>query len=224
MMCPHVRAAGPTLALLACVSFLTACGPVLDTQLKMFRESDALLAHGRYEEAVASYGELIEHYPASGLADDAYLRIAYVLLLRKDPTRSWPGWSGADYRAARDTLGALLARYPRSDRTLETRNWILLLDAYVALAGERRAASDSIAELVSARRGNDAAHAGLEAELATARVQADRVRAKADSLEMANRRMVGRNAELNAELRRIREETERMRRVLIELERRSGGM
>ena len=213
---------------LACAAIaallLVACGPVLDTQIKMFREADALLAQGRYEEAIGSYGEFVTHYPASDLADDAYVRIGYVLLHRQDPQRTWPGWSGANYRAARDTFAALLRRYPGSDRTLEARNWVLLLDEYLTLAGERSARLDSVARLLPTTRGSDATHGRLEAQLILEQRRAARLGARADSLEAANRRMAGRNAELSAEVRRIRAETERMRRLLIDLERRSGDL
>ncbi len=216
------RPAGLWAAFVVAVS-LAACGPIFDSQVKAFAEADGLLAAGRYEQAIRAYDAFARTYPGSHLADDAYMRIAYIYLHRSSETRSWPGWDGADYRKARETLDRLVRRYPASDRTFESRNWISLLDEYLALATLRLAASDSTRASTELRRDGAFPPARpLRDALARSGERNARLVAERDSLRASARRLAAANDDLRKELERVWSDTERMRSLLIELERRSG--
>lgn len=183
-----------------------------------FADADTLLAHGRYEDAIRAYGEFLTSYPTSAYADDAYLRIAHIYLYRPDSSRGWPGWSGADYAVARDTLLALVRRYPRTDRRVEAENWIKVLDVALRGLDARVQKYDSTTAPVEQRR-TGTPTAQLETDRRRLRASLRRAEAERDSLAALNRQLGEENAALTAELARLREETERVRRMLIELER-----
>jgi len=213
-------------AVLCCAFALAGCASLRYTAgespaaIRAFAEADALLGRGRYEAALRAYGEFVGHYPASTYADDAYLRIAYIYLTRTDSARGWYGWSGADYYVARDTLRSLLRRYPNTAHRVEAEDWITHLDMLIAFTDAPVGARDSVAALLSAQQGSSISLARMEGEKARLQRNLRRAETQRDSLIAANRQLAERNTALDAELRQIREETERMRRMLIDLERR----
>jgi len=202
-------------------AFLT--GGERSSAIKEFAEADTLLAEARYQDAVRAYAEFIRHYPTSGFADDAYLRIAHIYMYRPDPSHGWAGWEGASYTVARDTLLGMLEQYPRTDRRLEAQNWIRLLDTAIRLEDARESAQDSVTVLATARQSIGRSLTRAEAQTAALRRRVRYLETARDSLAAVNRQLAAGNARLEGEVRQIREESERMRRMLVELERRRSA-
>lgn len=184
-----------------------------------FAAADTLFAQGRYEQAIRTYAEFIGAYPASSYVDAAYLRIAHIYLYRPDSTRGWPGWAGADYLAARDTLVTFLRHRPETERRVEAENWVKLLDAAIPRLEARDQARDSAAPVLTEQEGTGATLRHLEGDRQHLRQAIRRCEAERDSLTTANRALSDELAPLVSERARLREETDRMRRMLIELER-----
>ncbi len=192
-----------------------------DAALKSFAEADELLSRGEYASAARAYAEIAAHFPSSGLADDAYLRIVQLHLYRTSGERGWTGWTHASVDVARDTLAALLLRFPDTDRRFESRGLLMALDALVAGRERERVVRDSLGTIREERRDSGTATSALRMERGAL---VDRVEAlQGDSTRLREEAFARdeREAELRAELDRVQAEAERMRRVLIDLQRRS---
>lgn len=189
-----------------------------DAATKAFREADALFAAGSYDAAIRAYSEFTRHYPASSLADDAYLRIVDVMLYRPARPTDSP-WDVLG--AARDTLNVLLAKYPRTDRAVEVRNLQRVLDAALTVRSERDAARDSIAMHMRDSGASISAFDQVRRERDNLRNRIADLERFIATLEAEKAAAADRAIQLEEELRRTREEAERMRRILMDLDRRA---
>jgi outer membrane protein assembly factor BamD (BamD/ComL family) len=189
-----------------------------DAATKAFRDADALFAAGSYDAAIGAYSEFTRHYPASSLADDAYLRIVDVMLYRPVRPTDSP-WSALE--AARDTLGVLLAKYPRTNRAVEVRNLLRVLDAALTARSERDAARDSIAMHMRDSGASANAFDQVQRERESLRQRVADLERIIVTLEAEKVAAADQTIRLEEELRRTREEAERMRRILMDLDRRA---
>ncbi len=189
-----------------------------DAATKAFRDADALFAAGSYDAAIGAYSEFTRHYPASSLADDAYLRIVDVMLYRPVRPTASP-WSALE--AARDTLGVLLAKYPRTNRAVEVRNLLRVLDAALTARSERDAARDSIAVHMRDSGASTSAFDQVRRERDNLRQRVADLERIIVTLEAEKATAADQTIQLEEELRRTREDAERMRRILMDLDRRA---
>jgi hypothetical protein len=186
-----------------------------DAAVKAFRDADTWFSSGRFDDAERAYSEFTRYFPSSSLADDAYLRLAHVRLYRSEEGN----WTA--FETARNAIDSLLTLYPQTDRLVEAHNLKTVIDAALSIrhahaaiseslelrSQELRMARDSLAAFQNDIRGGIDRISGLERVVSTLR---------ADST------MIGvRLGRLEADLRRTREESERMRRILTDVEQRS---
>ncbi|HPU85457.1 MAG TPA: tetratricopeptide repeat protein [Candidatus Latescibacteria bacterium] len=197
----------------------------------LYQDADAHAAQQNYPAALGAYREVIRRYPASAYAEASYLRIASIYLDRAAPERGWNGWEGADYAAARDTLMALLQKFPRTQYRQEARNWIKVLDMALEVDSRTEVVRDTVTvqvPVITADTSDSSAawqseRARLQRTINVVTAERNRFRTQRDTCRAGLERLRAENADLDAQLRRTKSEMERMRRMLVDLERRSGN-
>jgi len=197
----------------------------------LYQDADAHAARQNYPAALGAYREVIRRYPGSAYAEASYLRIASLYLDRAAPERGWSGWEGADYVAARDTLMALLEKFPRTQYGQEARNWIKVLDMALDVDSRTEIVRDTVTvqvPVITADTSDSSAawqseRARLQRTINAITAERNRFRTQRDTCRAGMERLRAENADLDAQLRRTKSEMERMRRMLVDLERRSGN-
>jgi outer membrane protein assembly factor BamD (BamD/ComL family) len=186
-----------------------------DAAVKAFRDADTWFSSGRFDDAERAYSEFAQYFPSSSLADDAYLRLAHVRLYRSEEG-DWTAFS-----AARSAIDSLLMFYPQTDRLVEARNLKTVIDAALNIRDAHAAVSESLEtrsqELRMARDSLAAVHNDISGSM-------DRITGleRVVSNLRADSTMIDlRLGRLENDLRRTREESERMRRILTDVEQRS---
>ncbi len=225
--------------LLGALLFCAGCAGLLERYaiienspvVVLYQDADAHAARQNYPAALSAYREVIRRYPASAYAEASYLRIASIYLDRAASDRGWSGWEGADYAAARDTLMALLAKFPRTQYGQETRNWIKVLDVALDVESRTEVVRDTVTvqvPVITADTSDSSAawqseRARLQRTINVITAERNRFRTQRDTCRAGMERLRAENADLDAQLRRTKSEMERMRRMLVDLERRSGN-
>ena len=124
-----------------CAFALTCASPgkMVTYKNRQLTEADALLYHGKYEEAKALYEKIRSSQPNAEEARTAHFSLAFINVFYKNPN--------ADWNVALKEFKSFAALYPKDPRIGEALSWVRLLTVIKSFDNEFKRASSQVQRL-----------------------------------------------------------------------------